>query len=322
MQNDIRRLIAYHIVSQVGFMAAAVGVGTGAALEVAADQAFTHVTWQAVMVMAAGAVLHATGTSKLTDLGGLARPLRAVLLVYLVGALSIAVVPLLHGHGAETLFTEHTTGVDRRWATALLAAASAATVLAVVIRLPYYAFFGPGRSAPVRRIPSGMYVAMSIAAALSIWTSLSPETLFEVLGFHIHAHAFHTNAVVFGLQAAAFSGIAGWLVLPYLAPRDAVTLDADWVYRKAGAPVRVLVQQPLETAFTLCERLVGAVARRLGVLVNTPATGWAGLLSRTAYARRNGPEAALALLGRPPVGLALAAVVIVIAVVLIAGALD
>lgn len=322
MQNDIRRLLAYHIISQVGFMAAAVGVGTEAALESAADQAFTHVLWQAVMVMGAGAVLHATGTSKLTELGGLARPLRAVLLLYLAGALSIAVVPLLHGLGAETLYTEHAAGVDRRWATALLAAASAATVLAVAVRLPYYAFFGPERSgALARRVPSGMYAAMGAAAALSIWTSLAPETLFDALGFHIHAHAFHTNAVVFGLQAAAFSAIGGWLVLPLLPPRDAVALDTDWAYRKARAPVRVLVQRPLESVFTFCERLAGAVARRLGVLANTPAAGWAFLLDRTAYARRNGADAALAFLGRPPIGIALAAVVIVIAAVLLAGAL-
>ncbi len=322
MQNDIRRLIAYHIIGQVGFMVAAVGVGGHAALEIVADQAFTHVLWQALMVMGAGAVLYAAGTSKLTELGGLARPLRAVMLLYLAGAVSIAVVPLLHGLGAEALYTVDATGVDHRWTTLILTIASAATVLAVAIRLPYHAFFGPSRAAALNRVPFGMYIGMAALAFLSIWTSLAPEALFDVLGFDIHAETFHANSVVFGLQAVLFSAVGGWLLLPLLRMRDATVLDTDWFYRKAVAPVRILVQEPLEAVFTFFERLVSRVVDRLVVLATAPATGLTGLLRLTGYGRRNGPEAALAFLGRPPIGLALAAVLFTIAAVLLIGADD
>ncbi len=327
MQNDIRRIIAYHIINQVGFMVAVLGVGTHAALESAADQAFTHVLWQAVMVMAVGAVLHAAGTSKLTELGGLWRPLKGVLLLYLVGACSIAFVPLLHGLSAAVYHAPvgdaatlqlAQTEIERRAITLVLTIASSATVLAVLLRLTYYAFLGPARNGTIRPVPAGMYVAMAAGAALSLWTSISPDTLFDVLGFHIHAEVFHTSTVVLESQLLLLSLAGGLFVLLWLRPREGVVLDTDWFYRKAGRLVGILVQTPLEATFTCFDVLAGGTARRLSVLANTPATGWSGLLRLTAYARRNGPDAALALLGRPPVGFALAAVLLTFAVVILA----
>ena len=326
MQNDIRRILAYHIISQVGFMVAAVGVGTHAALESAADQAFTHVLWQAVMVMGAGAVLHAAGTSRLTELGGLARPLKGVLLLYLVGALSIAIVPLLHGLSAAAYHLPAEAGalgpvqgeIDRRGVTLFLAVASSTTVLAVLLRLPYYAFFGPSRGGTLAPVPIGMYVAMTAGAALSVWTSLSPETLFKALGFTVHAEAFHTDNVVIGTQVVLLSLVGGWFVLSWLRPREGVVLDTDWFYRKAGPLVRMILQTPLEAVFTFSERTVGAVARRVSALAVAPASGWSRLLRLSAYARERGPDEALAFIGRPPMGIALAAVLLTFAVVVLA----
>ena len=332
MQNDIRRILAYHIISQVGYMVAVLGVGTHAALESAADQAFTHVLWQALMVMAAGAVLHVTGTSRLTELGGLARPLKGVLLLYLVGALSISFVPLLHGLSAAVYHAPEgqvaalqvvPVDIDERLITLLLTVASSATVLAVLLRLPYYAFFGQARVGPLARIPAGMYVAMAAGTALSLWTSFSPATLFEVLGFSVHAEEFHTDDVVFGLQVVMLSLVGGWFVLSWLRPREGVVLDTDWFYRKSGPLVRIAVQTPLEAVFTFSERLVGVVARRVSALAVAPAMGWARLLRLTSYARDRGPDVALAFIGRPPMGIALAAVLLTFAVVLLAAqALD
>ena len=327
MQNDIRRIIAYHIISQVGFMVAVLGVGTHAALDSAADQAFTHVLWQVVMVMAVGAVLHAAGTSKLTELGGLWRPLKGVLLLYLVGACSIAFVPLLHGLSAvvyhppvgdaATLQLAQTV-IERRGVTLFLAVASSATVLAVLLRLPYYAFFGPSRGGTLAPVPIGMYVAMAAGAALSVWTSLSPETLFKALGFAVHAEEFHTDNVVIGTQVVLLSLAGGWLVLSWLRPREGVVLDTDWFYRKAGPLVRMSLQTPLEAVFTFSERTVGAVARRVTALAVAPASGWSRLLRLSAYARERGPDEALAFIGRPPMGIALAAVLLTFAVVVLA----
>ena len=321
MENDIRRLLAYHVISQVGFMLTAAGVGTALALEAVADQAFTHVLWQVVMVMAAGAVMHAAGTTKLTELGGLARPLRGVLALYMLAAVSISAFPLLAGLGAEELYTEHATGVDRRWAVFLLYVASVGTTLAVVVKLPYYTFFGDGfgerRVENLRAVPWGMYAGMTAGAALSIVVGIVPGETFELFRLDLHPHGYTAENVVFGLEVLAFSLAGAWLVLPLLRGRPRVTLDADWPYRKAGMPVRLLVQEPLEAIFTTAQRGVTWTTRITSRLATTPAVGWSAVLAWSRYTRSHGPEATLSLLARPPLGVALAGILLTFVVVVL-----
>jgi multicomponent Na+:H+ antiporter subunit D len=275
MENDIRRLLAYHIISQVGFMVTAAGVGTALALEAVADQAFTHVLWQAVMVMAMGSVLYATGTSKLTELGGLAKPLRSLLGLYMLAAVSISLFPLLAGLGAEDLYTEHAAGLDRRWTTLLLYVASIGTTLAVAVRLPYYVFFGEAQSPVARALPWSMYAALGAGAALSVIVGVVPSTTFEALKLHLDPHAYTSTNVVFGLEVLTFSIVGAWLLLPRLAPRARTLMDIDWLYRKAGRPVRMLIQQPLEWPFSTAHRAVGWITEAAARLAAAPDVRWA-----------------------------------------------
>ena len=322
IQNDIRRLLAYHILSQVGFMVTAIGVGSAMAMEIVAEQAFTHVLWPAVMVMGAGAIMHATGTSKLTELGGIARPLRGVLALYLVGALSISLFPLLVGLSAEELYAGGVAGAAGSWITFLLYVATVGTILAVAVKLPYHAFFGKGRPATLSRVavgqvPISMYVAMGAGGVLSLLAGLFAGTTFDLLRLEVHPESASIETVVFGLAILVFSLVGSWLVLPVLAPRDWVVIDTDWFYRKAGPPVRVLIQQPLEWLFTTSARGVGWVVRTIGSITITPESGWAGLLVRTPAGRRGGAAAALSWLSRPPLGIVLTAVFVTFAVVVL-----
>ena len=287
IQNDARRIIAYQIISPVGFMTAEVGIGTAHALEGVAAHAFTHVLWQSLMVMGAGTILHTAGTAKLTELGGLARPLRFVFVLYLVGAVSLAILQLQANVGSSL------SEASELAVSLILAAAAAVTILAVVIRIPYYVFFGEPRGLTLRPIPASMYVAMAGAAALSIAAAIEEGWLFSLFRLGIHAENVGLNSFAFGAQAALLAGVAGWFVLPWLKPRDGVVLDTDWLYRKAGPVVRRGLQIPLEAAFTTCERGVAAGTRRVRAL--------------TASTPR------LARMGRPPVGAALAAVLLTFA---------
>lgn len=316
LQNDIRRILAYHIISQVGFMVTAIGVGTHGAEEAVADQAFTHVLWPAVMVMAAGAILHATGSTKLTELGGLTKSLRAVLILYLIGAVSTSLFPLLTGLGAAELYTEHGAGVDRPWTLLALYVAAVATTLAVAVRLPYYAFLGARRSTTTAgSIPVAMLIAMGAGAALSLAVGLAPATTFDLLALDLHPHAFTAENVVFGLQVFAFTLAAAWLALPTLAPRGELTLDTDWLYRKATTPVRLLLQQPLEWPFAQTQRGLDQVVRAATRISLTPEDGWSRLLRWKAS-----PDVAVSLLARPPLGAALAAIFVLFAVVVLVAA--
>lgn len=289
VQNDARRIIAYQIISPVGFMTAEVGIGTAHALEGVAAHAFTHVLWQSLMVMGAGTILYAAGTSKLTELGGLARPLRFVFVLYLVGAVSLAILQLQANVGSSL------SEASELAVSLILAAAAAVTILAVVIRIPYYVFFGESHGLTLRPIPVSMYVAMGAAAALSIAAAIEEGWLFSLFRLGIHAENVGLNSFAFGAQAALLAGVAGWFVLPWLRPRDGVVLDTDWLYRKAGPVVRRGLQIPLEAAFTACERGVAAGTRYVrGLSASTPR---------------------LARMGRPPVGAALAAVLLTFAAV-------
>src|SRR5690606_8193665 len=73
LANDIREILAYHIISQVGYMVAGVGIGTEMAINGTTAHAFSHILYKALLFMGAGVVLHTTGRSKLTELGGLWR---------------------------------------------------------------------------------------------------------------------------------------------------------------------------------------------------------------------------------------------------------
>jgi multicomponent Na+:H+ antiporter subunit D len=284
-QNDIRRLLAYHIISQVGFMVAAVGISTFAGVESVAEQVFTHVLWQAVMVMGVGAVMYSTGVTKLTELGGLPTQLRPILILYMVGALSIAVFPVLHGLGAESIYVGHT------WVVVLLTVASIATVMAVAIKLPYHVFIAAKADSPQStRVPNGMLAAMAIGAALSLWVGIHPSSLFDVLQLHLEPEAFHLSGVLFGFAVLAVSAAGGWFLLRAMPLRENVTLDVDWLYRYAEASMRVLIQQPLDWVFTTAQRATSWVASTASRFALTPPTTGANLV------------------GRPPLGLAVAVV--------------
>ena len=288
LQSDIRRMVAYVIVSQVGFMVAAVGVGGHGAEEVVADQAFTHVLWPVLMVMATGAVMHATGTTKLSELGGLARPLRSVLGLYLVGALSLAVFPLMAGLSNEELFTEHA-GQERLWAAGLLYVAAILTVLAVAIKLPWHAFFGKSQASSTEPVPVGMYAAMGAFALLSLAVGIAPGTLFEALGLQLAGAHYTAMTLVSGSVALALTALAGWALRGRLRGFPGDVPDTDWLYRNAATPVRVLIQQPIEEALSVAQRATSAVVAFVARLITTPEVAWARVLWASAYARARRP---------------------------------
>jgi multicomponent Na+:H+ antiporter subunit D len=106
LENDIRRLLGYHIISQVGYMVAAVGIGTELAINGATAHAFAHILYKGLLLMGVGAVIHATGRAKMSELGGIANRMRGVLALYMVGAVSISSFPLFSGFVSKELAVE------------------------------------------------------------------------------------------------------------------------------------------------------------------------------------------------------------------------
>ncbi len=151
LENDARRLLAYHIISQVGYMVCGVGIGTTLALNGAAAHAFAHILYKALLFMGAGAVLQVTGLRKLSEMGGLYKTMPRTLALYMVGAFAISAVPLFSGFVSKAMVVSAAAESHLMAIFLLLTLASAGTFLHTGLKLPYYMFFGRGLSGPFAR---------------------------------------------------------------------------------------------------------------------------------------------------------------------------
>lgn len=278
LENDTRRLLAYSIVSQVGFMVAAVGIGSQMAINGAAAHAFTHVIYKGLLLMGAGAVLHATGTSKMSQLGGLSGTgMRGVFALYMVGALSISAFPLFSGFVSKSMVIFAAEEEHLEWVVFLLYGASLGTFLHTGLKLPYFTWFGrPSGDMKIDpRIPPGMYVAMALAAVLSIGIGIYPDILYHSLPYPVYYQPYTVGHVVHTLEFLAFTGLGFWLFLEKLRPHPVIYLDTDWFYRKADQPVKRLVLEPLAYIFTMAQMGVDWLVSLLTHLASDPG----GLLS-------------------------------------------
>lgn len=274
LENDIRRLLAYHIVSQVGYMVAGVGMGTVMSLNGSAAHAFCHILYKALLLMGAGAVLEATGRRKLTELGGLAARMPVITALYMIGAFSISGVPLFNGFVSKSVITS--AAADGGWPVAelLLTLASVGTFLHTGLKLPFFTFFGPDRGIVPAPLPRNMIVGMAVAALLCFGLGVAPEWLYARLPFQpFEYHPYTVDHVASSLQLLLGTGGAFWLLRSKLSGEPTVSLDTDWVYRR---PLRTA----LRTA-VLAVAAAGEAARALG----PPLSIW---LARVARMREPG----------------------------------
>jgi len=235
LENDIRRLLAYHIVSQVGYMVCGIGIGTPLALAGAAAHAFSHILYKGLLFMGTGAVLEMTGRSRLTELGGLARLMPWTLAFYTVGAFSISGVPLFNGFVSKALVVaaaEHEHLVVVEW---LLILASIGTFLHTGLKLPWFTFFAAPRALRATDPPLNMRVAMAGAAALCVLFGVAPELLYRLLPYPV-TYAPYTGAhVLTTLQLLLGTALGFAWLLPKLGGEPTVTYDTDWFYRRGAA---------------------------------------------------------------------------------------
>lgn len=234
LENDMRRILAYSIVNQVGFMVAGVGIGTEMALNGAAAHAFTHIIYKALLLMSAGSVLYATGRRKCTDLGGLFRTMPLTTLCGTVGALSISSFPFTSGFVSKSMIAQAATDEALAVAWFLLMAASAGVFLHAGIKFPWFVFFQKDSGLRPPDPPWNMRAAMVLFAALCIGIGIWPEPLYGLLPFPVDYAPYTAPHVVNALQLLLFSGLAFFLLLPLMQRTLTVTLDFDRLWRPGG----------------------------------------------------------------------------------------
>jgi multicomponent Na+:H+ antiporter subunit D len=234
LENDMRRILAYSIVNQVGFMVAGVGIGTEMALNGAAAHAFTHILYKALLLMSAGAVLYRTGRRKCTDLGGLFRTMPLTTVCGAIGAAAISSFPLTSGFVSKSMIAQ--AALDEHLATVwfLLAAASAGVFLHAGIKFPWFVFFQKDSGLRPPEAPWSQRLAMLAFAALCIGLGVAYEPLYGWLPFPVAYVPYTAAHVVEMLQLLLFSGLAFFMMLPWLRRTLTITLDTDWFYRRLG----------------------------------------------------------------------------------------
>jgi multicomponent Na+:H+ antiporter subunit D len=271
LANDIRRVLAYHIVSQVGFMVAGVGVGTTMALDGATSHAYTHILYKGLLFMATGAVIYATGRSRMSELGGLMRSIPWVFWAYMVAALSISSAPLFSGFVSKPMTIaaaeyEGLTGV-----VLLLHLASVGTFLSVGLKLPYFTWFGDAPTEPVtvKPIPWNMYAAMGIGVGLNILLGVWPDPLYAILpGAGSGFDPYELKNLKKGFQLLLFTALVFFAIKGFLKPKPTIQLDTDWFYRRPARVVWNLTVVPVERFFAWGERTswnLASVVARAGI---------------------------------------------------------
>lgn len=232
LENDARRILAYSIVNQVGFMVCAVGIGTETAINGASAHAFAHIIYKALLFMSAGVVVHRTGLERCSDLGGLFRTMPLTTVCGIVGALAISSFPLTSGFTTKTLIAEAAADQGLVWVWYLLAAASAGVFLHAGIKFPWFVFFQRDSGLRPADAPWNMGLAMVLFAAACIALGVYPDPLYALLPYPEDANFYKPGKVLFYLQLLLFSGLAFFLLLPLMKRTLTISLDTDWLYRR------------------------------------------------------------------------------------------
>jgi multicomponent Na+:H+ antiporter subunit D len=234
LENDMRRILAYSICNQVGFMVVGAGIGTEMALNGAAAHAFTHIIYKALLLMSAGSVLLMTGGKrKCTELGGLFKSMPYTAAMGIVGALAISSFPLTSGFISKSMISQGAADQHLALVWFALAAASAGVFLHAGIKFPWYVFFQKDSGLRPAEPPLNMKLAMGLFAFFCIGFGVWPEPLYSLLPYPVDYVPYSLEHVVTMLELLLFSGLAFFLLLPLMQRTLTVSLDTDWLWRRA-----------------------------------------------------------------------------------------
>ncbi len=270
IENDLRRVLAYSLINQVGFMVVGIGIGTELAINGACAHAFNDVLFKGLLFMSMGAVMYRTGKINATDLGGLYKSMPWTCLFCCVGAASISAFPLFSGFVSKSMVMSaaaqgsHIAGQGSLvfvWLVLLFA--SAGVFHHAGIKIPFFAFFGHDSGIRVKEAPKNMLIAMGIAAFLCIAIGTYPKPLYDILPFPVDYEPYTISHVLTQTELLFFSALAFTLLLLggiYPAEQRAINVDSDWVYRKGGKGIYALLARTLNPLNTWCDSIVRSVA--------------------------------------------------------------
>jgi multicomponent Na+:H+ antiporter subunit D len=273
LQNDIRRILAFSIINQVGFMICAVGIGTPLAIAGACAHAFCHIVYKGLLWMTAGAVIESTGKSKCTELGGLYYAMPVTFICAVVGVLSISAFPFTSGFISKTLILKAAELSHLFWPWMLLEISAAAGFLLKGVYL-YFVFFSTDRKLQVKPVRRSMVVGMVSLSVLCIYLGCVPQTLYNLLPYSkvvfnkvpymfSDLYGQHFGYALLGMQKFFMSVLAFCICLPILKRVSGVSLDLDWVYRRGLRYVVLFFIQTVDIVYNAINQLTMWIVRSL-----------------------------------------------------------
>ena len=238
IENDLRRVLCYSKINQIGFMVVGIGIGTDLAIDGAIAHAFTHVLYKGLLFMSMGAVLYRTGEIRGSHLGGLYKTMPWTTGFCIVGAASISAFPLFSGFVSKSIIITEAAQNGHVIIWLCLLFASAGVFHHAGIKIPFFAFFAHDSGKRPKEAPLNMLIAMGISSFLCIFLGCNPQWLYEMLpNGGMGYHPYDATHVITQLEILLFSALAFTLLNlwgKYPPELPSVNLDVDWIYRKAG----------------------------------------------------------------------------------------
>lgn len=280
LENDGRRLLSYHIVSQVGYMVAGVGIGTQMAINGAAAHAFCHIIYKALLYMGAGCVLYVAGTAKFHKLGGLYQYMPLSFWMTMIGAFSISGFPLFSGFVSKTMTLEASEIAHMPFVYLMLETASIGTFLHTGLKLPWNMWL-QGRESPPQNIrkrlkdspinsPIHMLTAMAVLSGLCLLIGIFPNVLYALLPFPVEFVPYTLTRVFTSIQLFIFTFLGFWLLRKWLGGHPTYVLDSDWPFRLMGKKLIGFCRGPLLNFGAALDQQAMRITRSIITTIKNP----------------------------------------------------
>jgi len=283
IENDLRRVLAYSLNNQLGFMVVGVGIGTELALNGTAAHAFTHILYKALLFMSMGAVLHRVGTTLGTELGGLYKSMPWTTGFCIVGAASISGVPLFSGFVSKSMILSSAAYEGHYIVWGVLLFASAGVFHHSGIKIPFFAFYAHDSGKRPREAPGNMLLAMALTAVLCVGIGVWPSALYALLPYATDYIPYTDSHVLSQVQLLLFSALAFTVLMRtgiYPPELRSTNLDTEWFYRRLGRNLARGISNAIALGYAVALELVAYELRRLVATLRRQ-YGPGGVLART-----------------------------------------
>ncbi len=262
LQNDVRKLLSYHLMSQVGYMVAGIGIGTYIGINGGIAHLFNNILYKALLFMCMGAVIYATGRNNLTELGGLARKMPVTAITCVIAALSISGVAGFNGYVSKGMVI-HAAELEEMHILALALMLGSVGTFLSFLKLTYFTFFRRNDEIEAKEAPLFMLIPMSVTAFLCVALGVYPKMLYEILPYRAVALQFHAYALghtLGTLELLAMTAFMFFSLRVLIMPHDRITYDIDYLYRKAGRGFIWFCEHPLVSFAIAVEKVVLRIA--------------------------------------------------------------